>query len=75
MSETTFKIKGINPSPLFDRAIYPDFYDQETGLGLSEQLYTARGAQGIGTFKSVENKGIDLDDFHQVLLVTTKPYQ
>lgn len=64
MSETEVEIKGLSPSSLFDKAIYPDFSYKESGLGFTEQLYTARGSQGIGAYEDVTSKGIDLNDFH-----------
>ena len=35
------------------------YHDRDTGLGASEQLYTARGAQGFGTFDKISNYGVD----------------
>ena len=53
LSETSTEFKALNPSSLFDNSINPDFKDKESGLSLTEQLYTARGAQGAGMYKKV----------------------
>lgn len=39
---------GLSPSKLVDTCIYPEYYNTSTGLGLIEQLYTARGTQSHG---------------------------
>lgn len=39
---------GLSPSKLVDTCIYPEYHNKSTGLGLIEQLYTARGTQSHG---------------------------
>ena len=56
---------GINPSSLFDDNIHVHYSSPESHLPLTEQLYTARGAQGLGVSKIVTKYGVEpenLDD-------------
>ena len=39
--------KGISPSEFYDSNTSIVYSDPDTGLGISEQLYTAKGAQGV----------------------------
>ena len=47
---------GVSPSSYLDSQIAAEWQTDRTGLGLTEQLYTARGSQGEG----LEKKWADL---------------
>ena len=49
----------MNPSTLIDDNLMLDYYDKASGLGVTEQLYTARGSQGMGTSKAISTLGIN----------------
>ena len=52
-----------------------NYYDQESELGITEQLYTARGSQGLGTFDKIDTYGVDPAKYEeQVLLLYENPY-
>ena len=56
---------GINPSSLFDDNIHVHYSSPESHLPLTEQLYTARGAQGLGLTNLFTQYGVEpenLDD-------------
>ena len=58
LAKTTFQGTGaqfgINPSDYFDSSFVVSYRDdKDTGLGVSEELYTARGAQGMGLEDSI----------------------
>ena len=58
-------ITAVQPSHLFDDSfnIY-SFKDEHTALSATEQLYTARGSQAVGTVKKNTDPMIrDLDDY------------
>lgn len=61
-ANNTITIFGLNPSSLFDNSIPKAYSDSEIALGLTEQLYTARGSQGFGTYKDISKFGLDLED-------------
>ena len=46
VGETLF---GVQPSDFFDDLIQIDWAPRNTSMGVTEQLYTARGSQGMGT--------------------------
>ena len=52
---------------MFDNNIEVAYQDKETDLGLTEQLYTARGVQGIGAHKNVTKYGVDPSDWRQLM--------
>ena len=45
--EAVVSPSGISPSAFFDQNTPVSYFDPDTGLGISEQLYTPRGAQGV----------------------------
>jgi len=46
-----------------------EYYDDSTGLGYTEQLYTARGAQGAGVYhKTTDKAGVNPADYTSLLL-------
>ena len=57
--------KAINPSSLFDDAFDSFYYyDSDIGLGVSEQLYTARGSQSVAVNSGIVDKMLpDVGDF------------
>lgn len=60
---------AINPSPFFDQDLMLSYRDRDTALGQSEQLYTARGAQGFGTFDEITRYGVDPANFEDYVLI------
>ena len=38
------KVVAVNPSSLVDDNLMLNYYDRDTELGMTEQLYTARGS-------------------------------
>ena len=58
------RLRAITPVAFFDDAFTYDWTDSKSGLPPTDQLYTARGSQGL----SVNNKNAeymisDLDDY------------
>ena len=61
-------IRAVNPSHVIDDSIQKGHVDTETGLGLSEQLYTARGMQGMGIVHWITDDMVeDVDDYKQYM--------
>mmetsp|Transcript_27504 Transcript_27504/g.36782 ORF Transcript_27504/g.36782 Transcript_27504/m.36782 type:complete len:104 (-) Transcript_27504:602-913(-) len=52
---------------MFDDNIGVEYSNPDTGLSYTEQLYTARGSQGIGTFKKVTSFGVEPENYKDVL--------
>ena len=68
---------GVSPSSYIDQQIEDVIYyqDEESGLGISEQLYTPRGSQGYGLLQSwVEIFTIDMTNYKSLLLEITWSY-
>ena len=42
------------------------YKDRDTGLGPTEQLYTARGAQGMGTYKEITDFGVSPENYDEL---------
>ena len=51
---------GVSSSRYIDEAMEMDYLSPESGLGPSEQLYTARGVQGAGILQS-DAEGLNVD--------------
>ena len=47
-------VRAVNPSSMLDNTFMIDYRDRDTALSYTEQLYTARGAQGMGAWKAVK---------------------
>ena len=45
------------------------YKDRNTALGYTEQLYTARGAQGFGTFKGIIEYGVDPANYEDIVMI------
>ena len=43
--------------------------DHSTALSPTEQLYTARGSQGFGTYKDIVKHGVDPDNYEDVVMI------
>ena len=43
--------------------------DRDTDLSYTEQLYTARGSQGIGTYKKISQFGVDPSNYDEVIML------
>ena len=67
IADDTIEIMGLNPSSLFDHSIPKAYSDSDISLGLTEQLYTARGSQGLGTYKDIRNFGVDPSEYTEIL--------
>ena len=53
-----------------------DYYDKGTELGVTEQLYTARGSQGIGTYDRIEDLfGVNPEDYTELLMLIYEIYE
>ena len=52
---------------MLDDNIITDYKLHGTKLGVTEQLYTARGVQGIGAHKNVTKYGVDPSDWRQLM--------
>ena len=63
-------MQGIQPSPLLDRSLQISYGDGSSALSYTEQLYTPRGSQGIGTSTgSVADGNVDPHQFNSTLLM------
>lgn len=60
---------AVNPTSLVDDSLNISYQDPDTGLGLTEQLYTARGSQGMGTSDKIIDYGIYAEDFDSLVLL------
>jgi len=67
IANDTIEIMGLSPSSLFDHSIPKAYSDSDISLGLTEQLYTARGSQGFGTYKDIRSFGVDPSEYTEVL--------
>ena len=54
---------AVNPSQMLDESFMLSYSDEDTDLGPTSQLYTARGAQGFGTYAGVTDLGVDPSDY------------
>ena len=45
------------------------YRDRDTALGYTTQLYTARGAQGFGTFKGINEYGVDPANYEDLVMI------
>jgi len=71
LADSRINLRAINPSKIFDDSIPLDYHDPDTTLGISEQLYTARGSQGLGVPKKDDRFGVDPANYDEVLQVVT----
>ncbi len=62
-------ISATNPSSVFDDSIVPKFMEHDTGLGFTEQLYTARGSQGFGTLYKIKSHLIDPQRYEDTFIL------
>lgn len=63
---------AVNPSSMVDDNLMFEYKDRDTGLGASEQLYTARGSQGFGTYDEITMFGVDPSNYEDVVLIKTE---
>ena len=56
-------IYAINPNSLMDDGLMISYHDHDTSLGETEQLYTARGSQGFGTYDEITEYGVDPSNY------------
>ena len=66
-------VKAVSPSQLIDDSLQTvvDFEKTNITLPLSDQLYTARGSQAVGTSNAITDDLIagDLSDYRQTMLM------
>ena len=67
MGNSTLYLMGINPTSLFDDNIHVEYNSPESDLPLTEQLYTARGAQGLGVSNMVAKYGVEPENLDEQL--------
>ena len=53
----------------FDEGMMMSYRDRDTALGYTEQLYSARGAQGFGTFKGITEYGVDPANYEDLVMM------
>ena len=46
-----------------------DYRDKGSALNPTEQLYTARGSQGMGTYREIENYGVNPEVYDEVVML------
>ena len=46
-----------------------DYKDRDTALSYVEQLYTARGSQGMGTWNTVKQFGVDPSNYDDLAMI------
>ena len=54
---------------MLDSTFSIDYSDRDTALSYVEQLYTARGAQGMGTWKKVKQFGVDTSNYDDLTML------
>ena len=54
-----------------------NYYDKGSGLGVTEQLYTARGSQGFGTYEQINDLyGVNPEEnYNELLMILYRPPQ
>ena len=63
-------MQGIPPAKLLDDSLQISYWDKDSGLSYTEQLYTPRGSQGVGTSTgSVADGDADPSVFNSTLLL------
>ena len=62
-------VRAVNPSSMLDNTFMIDYRDRDTALSYTEQLYTARGAQGMGTWKAVKQFGVDPSNYEDLTMI------
>ena len=68
-------IKALQPSKLFDGDLNLQFFDEDSALSATEQLYTPRGSQGIGAAQNdADIVGINLNKYTDTLLITNEGF-
>lgn len=45
------------------------YQDEESALGVTEQLYTPRGAQGFGTYDKVSKFGVSPSNYEDLVML------
>ena len=60
-------MQAVSPANLLDSSIMLSYSDPGTALGPTEQLYTARGAQGFGTYEKISKLGVLPSNFDEVV--------
>jgi len=64
LRERYVQVHGWSPSPIIDRGKIIYQKNETTGLGITEQLYTARGTQGSGVGKYLMVEEVNLDIYN-----------
>ena len=54
---------------MLDDTFMIDYKDRDTALSYVEQLYTARGAQGMGTWNEVKQFGVDPSNYDDLTML------
>ena len=69
-------VQALSPSRLLDESLSLAYVDESCDLGVTEQLYTARGSQGIGiSNKQVQDIGVDPALYTDTLLFENTNYE
>ena len=65
----------MQPSSYFDDTLKMKWKDPSMGLSVTEQLYTARGSQGVGTSQAVADMvGVNPKNYKDLLLLIDYGY-
>ena len=68
--ERGIRVQGLQVSTLIDDSFDPYYQDPDTGLSISEQLYTARGSQSVGTgVETADLSSVDPSKYWETLLL------
>ena len=62
-------VRAVNPASMLDNTFMIDYRDRDTALSSVEQLYTARGAQGMGTWNLVKQFGVDPSNYDDLAMI------
>ena len=61
---------GVQPAGILDSTFEIDWFGTDSGLGPTEQLYTAKGSQDVGVNKPViENTFLDTSDYKSTVIL------
>ena len=67
--------QALTPSKLFDESLKLAYRNETYELGVTEQLYTARGEQGVGiSDQLLESIDVDPTDYTETILFETTNY-
>ena len=67
---SNLRVQAVHPSKLLDESLKLEYYNRDTGLSPTEQLYTPRGGQSGGMRSTtVADAAVDPNNYWETLLL------